>query len=408
MRVHQVTHLFHPDSLAGASLYTDLALYLNEKGHDVRVTTTFSYYPKLQYNSSDRGIVCREERFRGIPVRRIGMWLPRKHSGMWRLAPEVSYLGAVTAVGRFDGWRPDVVFVACPMLAQALWQRWLYLGQSVPRLLVVQDLMVSAASELGIVRSRHLGALLAKAERWALRGATRISTISEGMKERIDRITGSPDSCVVVPNWIHRGLASLVASKHESVRKRPGLTLFYSGNFGVKQGLPAFLQDMRDARGPWRMSLNGGGAESKNLRLAVADCGDWVELGGLLNEEAYVERLLGSTACLITQQKGIGANFLPSKLLPALSAGLPVLAVCDRDSPLGREVSEAQCGEVLAPGDVAGLRELLARWSSSPSLLMQYGTAAQARSARYSRDSVCRTYESIMMQLVRHKAREHQ
>ena len=55
MRVQIVSNLFSPDELAGASLYTDLAQYLAIKGHDVRVTATFSYYPAWKLSEEDRG-----------------------------------------------------------------------------------------------------------------------------------------------------------------------------------------------------------------------------------------------------------------------------------------------------------------------------------------------------------------
>ena len=71
MRVQIISNLFFPDELAGASLYTDLAVFLRDKGHDVRVTTTFSYYPAWSLKSEDKGIKCRDEEFQVIKIRRI-------------------------------------------------------------------------------------------------------------------------------------------------------------------------------------------------------------------------------------------------------------------------------------------------------------------------------------------------
>lgn len=43
------------------------------------------------------------------------------------------------------------------------------------------------------------------------------------------------------------------------------------------------------------------------------------------------------------------ANFLPSKLLPALATGTLLLAVCDFKSPLDKEVLDGGFGGVIAP-----------------------------------------------------------
>jgi len=72
----------------------------------------------------------------------------------------------------------------------------------------------------------------------------------------------------------------------------------------------------------------------------------------------------------------VGANFLPSKLLPALATGTPVLAVCEPASPLGQEVIEGGFGEVIMPGDHAALARTLRRWLKEPSLLHEMGMRA--------------------------------
>jgi hypothetical protein len=77
MRIQLITNLFTPDELAGAALFTDMALYLRDQGHQVWVTTTFSYYPAWALKPEDEGTSVRDELFQGIPVRRVGMYVPR-------------------------------------------------------------------------------------------------------------------------------------------------------------------------------------------------------------------------------------------------------------------------------------------------------------------------------------------
>jgi colanic acid biosynthesis glycosyl transferase WcaI len=88
----------------------------------------------------------------------------------------------------------------------------------------------------------------------------------------------------------------------------------------------------------------------------------------------------------------VGANFLPSKLLPAMAAGAPVLAVCDERSPLGREVMEGGFGEVLPPGDASRLAAVLQRWADHGELLSELGAKARQWSAGFERGAVLSLY----------------
>jgi colanic acid biosynthesis glycosyl transferase WcaI len=203
-----------------------------------------------------------------------------------------------------------------------------------------------------------------------------------------------------VPNWIHSEFSIRLEHAKSIIDRREDRVLFYSGNFGVKQGLPDFLRDFSEVRGLWRLQLNGGGAESESLVEAASGCGDWLKFGGLLNDADYACALLRATACVVTQRRGVGANFLPSKLLPALAAGTPILAVCDADTPLGEAVVDGQYGEVVAPGDTAALAVTLHRWRTYPELLKQYGINAARSSSRFSRSIICGEYERILSELV--------
>jgi colanic acid biosynthesis glycosyl transferase WcaI len=179
--------------------------------------------------------------------------------------------------------------------------------------------------------------------------------------------------------------------------------LFYSGNLGIKQGLPDFLADFRAAAIAdlgWRLAIHGGGAERLRLIEEVVQT-PACELGGLLEEEPYLSALLGSTACLVTQRPGVGANFLPSKLLPALATGTPVLAVCDPMSPLAEEVLTGGFGVVVTPNSPTRLRAVLKRWQENPCELARLGENAAQRAQVYHREVILPQYEREIKLIVR-------
>lgn len=402
MRIHLITNLFAPDELAGASLYTDMAGFLHDQGHDVRVTTTFPYYPAWALQPGDAGMAQRDETRDGIPVRRIGMYIPRRVTGAGRLLSDLSFLLSLLRRGVFRDWKPDVVVTASPMLSQCIAQRFLYSGKRVPRFIIVQDFVVDAALELGILKLPLISTFLNAVQNWALRSAQTLSTISPLMLEKLKGKIGAARRLLFIPNWIHQSLQDEIDRQRAQSPARARNVLVYSGNFGRKQGLPDFLQQFHAATTSgldWNLEIYGGGAEKSELATAVAG-NPAVKLGGVQDEVAYVGNLLRATACLVTQRPGVGANFLPSKLLPALATGTPVLAVCDPDSPLGREITESGCGAVITPGDTPALVALLERWKSEPALISEMSRRARQRAALYERDLVLGKYESELKALV--------
>ena len=199
MRVQIISNLFFPDELAGASLYTDLASYLQEGSHDVRVTTTFSYYPAWTLNEADRGVKVRDEVVSGTPVRRISMYVPGCPTGKGRLLSDLSFFWSLVRHGRYQNWRPEVVLTALPMLSQCLAQRFMHGFRRIPMLIIVQDFVVEAALELGILRIPFAAGLLQWIQRWALRSAGTLTTISPLMLEKLKFQIGNDRRLLMIP-----------------------------------------------------------------------------------------------------------------------------------------------------------------------------------------------------------------
>lgn len=74
----------------------------------------------------------------------------------------------------------------------------------------------------------------------------------------------------------------------------------------------------------------------------------------------FVAAIDAADLFLITERPESGASYMPSKLIPAIAVGTPILAVCDPASPLGREVANADLGPMLTWDDVDRFPEVLA------------------------------------------------
>jgi colanic acid biosynthesis glycosyl transferase WcaI len=80
-----------------------------------------------------------------------------------------------------------------------------------------------------------------------------------------------------------------------------------------------------------------------------------------------------------------------------LATGTPVLAVCEPNSPLGREVIEGGFGEVIDPGNTAKLGETLNRWGEQPGFLTALQSRSRQRAKDFCRDRILTSYEEELV-----------
>ena len=69
---------------------------------------------------------------------------------------------------------------------------------------------------------------------------------------------------------------------------------------------------------------------------------------------------------VIPQKSSAGCSFFPSKLIPSISIGTPILAISDGFGPLWREVSDNELGLVVPWSQVEHLTGELDRLRDEP------------------------------------------
>jgi glycosyltransferase involved in cell wall biosynthesis len=145
--------------------------------------------------------------------------------------------------------------------------------------------------------------------------------------------------------------------------------VLYSGNLGrlhdvdtiagaLAGGLPAAV----------RIKFCGNGAGYRTLRSAAigGEPGGQVTMGGNLPAAQWAEAMRAADVALVTMRPGAEALIMPSKTYSAMMAGQALLAVAPRESDLAALVRMHDAGWVIAPGDVAGLRAVLAKIATEP------------------------------------------
>ena len=391
-------NVFEPD-LGGGVLFADLCYGLAERGFDVTVKCAYPYYPEWRDKTGENGLRVRRSTRNGVRIERHGLYIPRNPRSLReRLVYEGSFFASLMR------WIParsdfDAMMVFCPLIGAVAYGAVLRRFRGIPFWLNVQDLAAEAAAAGGIssggaarTAQQVQDALFNQADVW--------STISPAMLERLaDRRThGQP--ILYVPNWLHRSLSDAIARHPKKSGHTPGMPvrLLYSGNIGTKQALLEFCQVLHASEVPFAFRIQGDGSEAPRLQDWIQRCGDErFRLHPLTDEDGLAAAIHECDYYVITEREGVGGSFIPSKLIPALAAETPVLAVCDADSPFGREMEEHRPGPRFDWDRLSELPALMAH--SEAARYVEWTKNAAERAPFYDRDRVITLYENALRRL---------
>ncbi len=409
---------YEPELTGIAPYNTGLCEYLARRGHEVRMVTTFPYYPAWEKLPGDRGRIFRTESLEGVSVHRCWHYVPRQVTTLKRILHEFSF-ALTSSVRVLTLPRAAVTVVVSPPLFLGPCARlvsWLRRSRYVFH---VQDLQPDAAVGLGMVKPGLFVRALYGLEACAYGGARAVSGISAGMlaaftskKVPVGRQLYFPNWCAPLP------LEPRAANEFEHCRRRAdcrrqlglpedALIALYSGNIGRKQGLGVLVEAARLlAEAPVAPSerrvhliIAGEGATRSELESALArQPGLPLTLLPLQPEWKYRE-LLGSVDLgLITQAAGTGQFFFPSKLLALLSAGLPVITVADQGSELALAVAEGKFGVNVSPEEPWQIARILRELADDPERLERL-RAGTGWVRRFAAERVLAEFEARLMEI---------
>lgn len=396
---------FAPE-LTGIGKYTgEMAQWLAERGHEVRIVTAPPYYPewKLRPGSSWR---WRTERGASLHVWRCPLWVPAKAGGLKRILHLLSFgASSLPVLLRQIAWRPDVVWTVEPALVgapAASFVAWASGGRS---WLHIQDYEVDAAFDMGLLKGEGLRRFALAAERWLMRRFDRVSTISGRMMD-LARRKGLPDEQLVFfPNWVDISLVRPQATS--SYRAELGIATdavvcLYSGNMGNKQGLEILADAARllQGRPDIQFVFCGGGSGREDLERR---CDGLPNVRFLpLQPLAKLSDLLAVADIHLLPQRADAADLvMPSKLGGMVASGRCVLATAAEGTELADVVAgRAACGVVVPPEHAQAFADAIVRLAGDRDERTRMGTNGRAFAEReIEREAVLKAFEGALWDL---------
>jgi colanic acid biosynthesis glycosyl transferase WcaI len=400
---------FAPE-LVGNGKYTgEMAHWLADRGHDVRVVVAPPFNPAGKVFGGYSSWQYRKEIFStngagSLTAYRCPLWVSRNRSALNRIFHLGSFaLSSLPVMLGQVFWRPSLVMVIEPTalcIPSGLVTAW---ASGATSWLHIQDFEIDAGFAIGILKSNVLRDLIAAADKKSMMSFDRVSTISPKMMDRLWE-KGFPPACsVMFPNWVDtiRIFPTGVASsfRDELSIPRDAVVALYSGTMGRKQGLEILAE--------------AAGLLAKDPTIQFVFCGDGSYRGALAAASASlanvhwlplqpIERLNEllnlADIHLLPQCAGVADLMMPSKLTGILASGRPVVTTAAAGTQLAVAVQD--CGIRVPAHDGAAFADAIARLAKDAQLRMRLGqNARQYAETNLDKEKILASFEQECLRI---------
>lgn len=311
-------------------LMRDLILYLRDRGDEVSLIQ--KYFEKS-------GQLPPEFSGQGIRTHEIYFSQAEKSNMVKRMLVDIKYYLQTIKYIRAEK-ESDVFFLQSnntPFIPIAL----IHLLTRKPVVYNVQDIFPQNAIIAGMLNERSLPAkVLLLLQKWSLKHADGIITISEDMKQTLISAGADPKKISVAYNWeneIHgEAIEKIDDGKFHVV---------YAGNIGVMQNVEIVVEAARLLKDnpAIQFDIYGNGARKAKCQEMAQGMTNVCFFDPVPADKAH-SLYCNADVNVVPLAKGIIKTALPSKTAACLQCGKPTIFCMDMDSEWGKMLSKASYG----------------------------------------------------------------
>lgn len=368
MRILLLTQWFPPEP---QRLLLELALSLQEAGHEVTVLTGFPNFPAGTLYPGYRLRFFQREQIEGVPVIRVPLYPDHSRSAIKRALNIVSFAVAAAVLGPWLTPRVDVIHVIHPPLTVALPAWILSRVKRVPFTYEIQDMWPETLRSTGMVNSERVLDWIGRLANWVYRRAAAIRVISPGFRENL-MTKGVPANKIrVISNWVDTNFYRPMDANPELATKL-GLSgrfnIMFAGMMGPAQDLETVVEaatllgDLPDVQ----FVLVGDGNDMPRLQQLVEQRGlaNVRFLGRFPPDDMPGLYALADVLLIHLRDDPLFRITIPHKTFAYMASGKPILAAVEGD--VAAVVQAAGAGLTCPQGNPKVLAETVRRFHAMP------------------------------------------
>jgi colanic acid biosynthesis glycosyl transferase WcaI len=354
---------YYPEPTGIGKYSGEMMDWLSAQGYHCGVVTTYPYYPYWQVQApytNKSSWYKKEERCvpEGVPITvyRCPHYVPAIPTGMKRMLSDLSFFLSAFFQVMLLLFRKkyDFVITVVPPFQLGLLGLLYKILKGAKLIYHIQDLQIDAAQDLGMIKSKPLMKLMFGLERFILRKADFVSSISEGMIKKIQTKHTRP--VLLFPNWVDTKTFHPIEQKH-GLKKQFGLSandkvVLYSGAIGEKQGLQTLLQSAKEliCRNDVKFVICGSGPYKEKLieraqKMSLTN----VIFMPLQAKDMFNDFLNMADVHLVLQKANAKDLVMPSKLATILAVGGLALVTAEPETSLYDVIAMNNMGLLIEP-----------------------------------------------------------
>lgn len=348
--------------------------WLSANGYQCTVVTTYPYYPqwKIEKAYKKRSFWFSREKRGHITVHRCPHYVPATPGGLKRMMLDLTFtISAFFKILQLSfGPKRDFVMVVAPPFVPGFLGVLYKMLRRAKLIYHVQDLQIEAARDLQMVKSKKMISLLFLMERFILKRADQLSSISAGMVKKMKEKTGR--EIAFFPNWSDTS-KFFPLPERQKLKTTFGLNetdkvILYSGAIGEKQGLDIVLKAAASLKDipELKFIICGTGPYKENLQAMVKDMGLTNLLFFSLQPVEKLNEFLNMADVHLVIQKADASDLvMPSKLTNILAVGGLAIVTAVPGTSLFEEVHNHQMGILAESENTASFVEAVRKSTTS-------------------------------------------
>ena len=403
---------FAPDGLSTATIVSELAHDLKEKGHSVSVIAAVPHY---NYEPESRAAQPLQRKWGGLYYRSVYQGVPvwhtsigpRRERGRGRIMIFLIHNLISLWLGLFAVGKQDVILVVSPPLTSGVIGWLLSVLKRAKYIYNIQEIFPEVYITMGAMRRESLAArVLFRIERLVYRTSHALTPICQVFADDIAAKGIPAEKIQVIPNFVDTEFLK-PGAKDNPFTQELGLVdkfvLLYAGNIGLSQSFDTLLEVAGRLAGEPEIVflIVGDGARRAEIETLVQERNlENVILLPYQPRSRVPEIYATGDVGLVPLMAGTARTTLPSKLYTIMATGIPALVAVDPDSDIVRAVHEAKCGMAIQPDDTDALERAVRQMYGDKDALKSYGENGRRYAVQnFARQVVVQKYHDLIVSL---------
>lgn len=359
------------DNIEQRSLYPDLLRCFRDKGHNIY---TVSSYEKREGRETE---IINENGAHMLHVKIGNLTQTNKiEKGFSTLRIEKLYLNAIKK--HFSNIKFDLVMYSTPPITLVKVIEYIKERNHCQTYLLLKDIFPQNAVDLGMLRKTGIRGLLYRFFRYKEKRLYKISNHIGCMSQaNVDYVVANntevkSEKVEICPNCIDVTDMSVDGATRKAIREKYNLPqdkkiFIYGGNLGKPQGIDFMINCLRSQiyNEKHFFLIVGAGTEFDKIQAYIdKEMPSNVKLLKRIPKEDYDSMVGACDIGLIFLDHRFTIPNFPSRLLVYMQAKLPVLAITDSHSDVGKVIVDGGFGWWCESNDVDGFSELISKIDS--------------------------------------------